>query len=490
MPKPKNQNLHEEITTPRAKNYPAPQEGSYIVWDKKQSQLGLGLRVYASGSKSWIVGWKFDNQTLKPTLGPLAALDYKAAVSAARKFHETYPRGSNPIELRRQAAAAEKVKESLKGLTVLKAVDSYIAAKQKELKPSSMRALTDLRASIERAPISRVSLIALSGADLDAEYKRILRNAKKGSGETSAAIALRNLRAACNHTAVSKKVSLATPNPWKELSQLRRGWNASRTRSRTVVETDSQIRLWWEAVESLRTDKVANGSGAIVIADYLQISLLTGCRKSELLGLKWSDVDFTMKSITLTNTKNSTTHIIPFGPFVEALLRKRKKLAPRTKAPTYVFPSTRPCRDGHFKHIQEPKKQLANVTSKTGIQFSAHDLRRSFASMLDDVGFDIRAIQKALNHTPAQVADRHYIVHRLDTFRKTFEGLEEAILVRAGVVSSTPTKVAGKPAEAPSQPIRLKKLPSGAYLATCDGYEGEGANPDEAKEMLAILMAG
>ena len=57
-----------------------------------------------------------------------------------------------------------------------------------------------------------------------------------------------------------------------------------------------------------------------VIAAYLQALLLTCARRNELAGLKWDDVDFRWKSLTIRD-KVEGERTIPLTPFVESLLQ-------------------------------------------------------------------------------------------------------------------------------------------------------------------------
>jgi len=56
-----------------------------------------------------------------------------------------------------------------------------------------------------------------------------------------------------------------------------------------------------------------------VIAAYLQTLLITGARRSEVLGLRWSDINTQWKGITIRD-KMEGTREVPLTPFVEQLL--------------------------------------------------------------------------------------------------------------------------------------------------------------------------
>ena len=114
----------------------------------------------------------------------------------------------------------------------------------------------------------------------------------------------KNTGAACQSDDVKKRV----PSPQtKKNDSLRPG----------------QIKPWFEAVQKI---------GNPVIAAYLQGLLLTGARRNELAALRWADVDFQWKSLTIRD-KVEGERTIPLTPYLEHLI------AALTRRNGFVFSS-------------------------------------------------------------------------------------------------------------------------------------------------------
>jgi integrase len=77
-----------------------------------------------------------------------------------------------------------------------------------------------------------------------------------------------------------------------------------------------QLPLWFDAVRELSNP---------VVRAYLQCLLLVGCRREELAGLQWEDINFQWKSLTIRD-KVEGTRTIPLTPYVATLLLELKRL--------------------------------------------------------------------------------------------------------------------------------------------------------------------
>ena len=118
-------------------------------------------------------------------------------------------------------------------------------------------------------------------------------------------------------------------------------------------------------------------------------ALNTGFRKSEILGLKWKQIDFSRREITISEQKNKQTDTLPLND--KAITVLKEKWNDRRKDAEYVFPSqnnTRIINRNLFRAFKSAKE-------KSGVEkFRFHDLRHSFASRLVQNGVDIYAVQK------------------------------------------------------------------------------------------------
>ncbi len=128
--------------------------------------------------------------------------------------------------------------------------------------------------------------------------------------------------------------------------------------------------------------------------DYFEISLYTGARKSNVLAMRWEDVDLDLAIWRIPITKNKDSHLVPLtGPAV-AILRRRAE----TKKTDWVFPGWK-----KESHLVEPKRVWYKLLDDAGIEdLRMHDLRRTLASYMAITNHSLPIIAKALGHKSAQ----------------------------------------------------------------------------------------
>ena len=132
----------------------------------------------------------------------------------------------------------------------------------------------------------------------------------------------------------------------------------------------------------------------------LTLIALTGSRREEIVCLKWAEVDFagSCLRLDLTKTGRSTR---PLGDAVADLLRTCSLNKPHSD---YVFPNSR--NDGPA----DLKKAIARTFNGAGLTDArSHDLRRTFASTADELGYSEATIAEILGHARRGVTGRHYI---------------------------------------------------------------------------------
>lgn len=162
------------------------------------------------------------------------------------------------------------------------------------------------------------------------------------------------------------------------------------------------------------------------IKTALTMCLLTGARRSEVLSAQWADVDLTLGSWRIPQTKSGRWHLLPLpGPLV-SILRE----LPRQHENPYLFVG----RHGHG-HLQNISRAWGAIRDQAGLpDVRIHDLRRTLGSWMAGTGASLHVIGKILNHQqPSTTAI--YARLNLDPLRDLLERNAERMLTIGGTPS-------------------------------------------------------
>lgn len=138
----------------------------------------------------------------------------------------------------------------------------------------------------------------------------------------------------------------------------------------------------------------------------LDVALGTGMRKGEQYGLRWSDIDFDRRVITLRDTKNGSSRTVPMIDDVVSAFRQLKKLSLERKDRAIDRPNAAP--DDVVFGIGDNKKWWEAALKDAKIKaFRWHDLRHTFCSRLAQAGVSLKVIQEAASHKTIQMSARY-----------------------------------------------------------------------------------
>lgn len=127
------------------------------------------------------------------------------------------------------------------------------------------------------------------------------------------------------------------------------------------------------------------------------LAINTGMRLGEILGLKWSAVDFKQGHITLRKTKSSKPRYIPMNRDVVKLL------SGISRESEFVFPSRR--LQGHCRYVKTAFWTACERAGLDGLTF--HSLRHHAATLMLRNGASIVAVQKILGHSSLSITQRY-----------------------------------------------------------------------------------
>ncbi|QQG35391.1 MAG: site-specific integrase [Micavibrio aeruginosavorus] len=166
-------------------------------------------------------------------------------------------------------------------------------------------------------------------------------------------------------------------NPFQKISKLRE----PRGRTR-FLDDDERARLLTECKKSK----------AQYLYPVVILALSTGSRQSEILGLKWKDIDFARKCIILHKTKNKEKRVVPLSGHAYDLIKELSRV--RRIDTDLVFPSP-----SDPKQHWDVRASWDFAVKKAAIpDFRFHDLRHSAASYLAMNGATLAEISEVLGH--------------------------------------------------------------------------------------------
>ncbi len=225
-------------------------------------------------------------------------------------------------------------------------------------------------------------------------------------GPVAANYAMRHLRSVYNFVAATHEDYPA--NPVAILTQART-WAPERRRRRLVPAHD--LPAWWAAV--MEEPPLAR--------DFLLVALFTGMRRREIAGLRWENVDLRGRTLTVPKTKNGEPLTLPLSSFLARLLMERKLLVGGSP---FVFPTR-----SATGHVAEVKSFTRRVGERCGVEFSAHDLRRTFITIAESLDIPAYALKRLLNHRAAADVTGGYIVIDVERLREPVERIARHILM-------------------------------------------------------------
>jgi integrase len=396
-----------------------------IFWDGKTP--GLGIRVMATGTKSFIFETSLNGKTIRITIGDVATWTIPDAQAKATGYKAQTDNGSDPREVKAAATAAGTAAKAAaasaelrEAVTLSQVWPLYIAARTpkwgkrhladhiKMMQPGGAPRVRSKAEVTKPAPLASLSEVRL--VDLTMERIAAWAEIEAAARPTSARLALRMLKAFLNWCQDHPSYKGIHPtNP-------ARSQKAREVLGKPGVKRDSlqreQLPGWFAAVRLLQNP---------VMAAYLQTLLLTGARPGEILVMRWEDVNTRWKGLTIRD-KVEGEREIPLTPYVASLL------ATLPRRSDWVF--SNPKRG----HITSPNYQLNAVCNVAGIEdLTLHGLRRSFKSLCEWLAIPAGVVAQIQGHKPSATIEKHYTHRPLDLLRVHHEAIEAWILEQAGV---------------------------------------------------------
>ncbi|NVJ67472.1 MAG: integrase family protein [Gammaproteobacteria bacterium] len=360
----------------------------------------LKLAVTANGTKSFFVQKKVNGESKRVTLGRFPELTIQNAKKLAAEKLNLMSLGINPLakerDTRQRLISLKQVFTEYLEATSLKpnTISNYHTVLNKYFDDWKGKPLIEIKRGEVLQKFNEISESYPSSANKAFRVLRSLLNFAMGKYENS------------------DGEPYITSNPVDKLKQLK-AWHKESRRSSYINQ--SHLSLWFRTVLEYRDSNFDNEQ---LVADFLIVGIMTGLRRNELLGLKVDDISFTECSMCISDTKNSSTHKLPLTPLLESILRKRCDIAKFG----YIFenPHTR-------KNVVDLRRLIGKVREDSGIEFTPHDLRRTFATYAGAAGISELTVKKLMNHKEKANVTMGYVVNSVDSLREPMLAINDYI---------------------------------------------------------------
>ncbi len=154
------------------------------------------------------------------------------------------------------------------------------------------------------------------------------------------------------------------------------------------------------------------------LQDIITFAIYTGLRQSEILDLKWSQIDMERRTVTISEQKNRCIDTLPLNETALKILINRYQL--NVSPEQYVFPNTQ----GERKGARLLLKAFYAAMKKAEISnFRFHDLRHTFATRLIRNGADLYTVQKLGRWKTVSMVQR-YAHHHTESLRAAIEMID------------------------------------------------------------------
>jgi integrase len=333
---------------------------------------GLYLVVQPGGARSWAVRYRFDGRQCKYTIGPYPAVDLAAARRRALEALGEVAGGNDPAAQKKAAREARKAERSANDRVAEVArafIEKYL---KRHVGPGWAREAERLL-KVEIIPkLGAIRLGEVKRADaLDILDEIVDRGAPFTANRTLAVLTR------MGNWAVERGIVAASP-----FDRIKR---PAAEASRDRVLSDDEVRLVWNAF-----DAVGYPFGALG-----KLLLLTGARRAEVAGMKWSELDLGARVWTLPaeRAKNGRKHEVPLTELAVHVLSDLPRIGGGKDQ--FIFTTIAVRGVSGYSHA---KVAIDRAMAEKIAPWTFHDLRRTVATNLQKLGVRLEVTEAVLNH--------------------------------------------------------------------------------------------
>jgi integrase len=355
------------------------------VWDAKLP--GFGVRVSPTGTKSFVLLYRFAGSPRRLTLGRYPVLALAEARQLAREALNQVARGIDPQQGKKRKTAPP----SFAGI-----VEEFVRVHCERRNRGRTRT--------ETARILRFDFVSRwprrDAQDITRkDVLAVLDSIVERGSPVAANNALSAIRKFFNWCL---ERGLIEGNPCNAIKK------PTKPVARDRVLSDDELRSVWKASEAI----------GYPFGPLVQLLILTGQRRNEVTSMRWPDIDFepAIWSIPGEFTKNGKPHLVPLAPAVVARISSLPRLHE-----TLVFPA-RGNANATFSGFSKLKTRMDELSGVSG--WTLHDLRRSAATHLGRLGVAPHVVERILNHASGSFRGVAGVYNRFHYLPEMREGLE------------------------------------------------------------------
>jgi integrase len=352
-----NTKTAERLTMPDGKT-------DHIEWDQETPGFGLRLR---GDTKRWVVQYRIGPQQRREAIGDARKVSLDDARKIARQRFAQVELGVDPAADRAKARAEAAATK----LTLAYVAERYLDARKAAMRPSTLRAAV-YHFDVLWKPLRNRPIETIKRADVAARMGEIA----KTNGRVTAARARGNLSTMYSW---AMREGLCDANPVAATNDPSDG---IKSRERTL--DDTELRVIWNASRDEDFGRV------------VRLLILTGCRRSEIGGLRWSEIDLDTGIMIIpgSRTKNHKALELTLPPAALDILR----FVPRRNGSDHVFGRRGTGFVGWSYPLSTLNLRIAEVEGKPLAPWSLHDVRRTMRSGLGKLGVRPDVAERVIGH--------------------------------------------------------------------------------------------
>lgn len=364
---------------------------------------GLMVTVEQNGNKRW--RWRRGSQMSAITIGDPDRVTYQAAGEASARLEQALRDGIDP---RSVALFPER------DIKVTDVLDHHIAKVTTPTNAETIRTMTSAYKPV-KARFGSMAAIEL-------RRKHLIEFFEDGyEDRQGAARSLARYLTAAFTIASKEKAGLLTSLPHGNpatgiLRDVAFQRKSKPTSYAQALERD-EISQILSAIAALKAEQRHDWLGLTII----ELALFTGARPSEIQSLRWDELSHKDGLTVIEKTRHKTSHatdrprIIVAGSIGESVFRSiRQHHESKSLSSEWLFPRSKKYIKARASHITTSYHLAKIVSSRSGVNFTAYNLRSIYINhSLDVLGLDyMRCVSENVGHASITTTQRHYVATR------------------------------------------------------------------------------